>query len=301
MNNHFKNWVQYLILIPFMTAFLSGCGTTYSRNSQETVTLATIENQKIAHYVVNLLLLNGYSVEKTNFFFDGGKHNGHFGKALESQLQKTGYTLVSTDSNAQKLTYLLDELVPDTYRVDIRVDPHYEMDLVYRLSKNDSLVLHSVTVRNGSSLVVSCCNMAVEVNDDTVNDSKAHGEIKAIDIATRTISSEPSNDSTGDSLDDYLNNDGKDGKKENTNSAGISKAHKAWVVQVISLSEDKPSILEAISRKIEAMGYKTHIAKVGNAKKVRIGPFDSRAAVEPVLDEMRSNGYPDAFLWKQNP
>ena len=329
MNNHFKTfyfkkWLSRLVVLLLTIAFLSGCSATKSqygqkfRRSQEIVTLTPSDSEKIAKYVVDLLSLNGYAVEETTFFFDRGKDNGRFGQALESQLQTSGYTLVSTDSKAQRVTYFLDELTAGAYRVDIRVEPGYQMELVYRLGNNDHLVLHSVTVRNGSSVAVSCCNMLVEVDNDMTNnsdDSEVY-EQGSINIARRSVSQDDlANGSAGDlpdnSLDDYP--DGPLSEESlpdqplaaesleevsSANSVTPLEESKSWFVQVISLSENKPEVLATISSRIEAMGYKTYIAEVGDAKKVRVGPFESRKVVEPVLYELRSKGYSDAFLWR---
>ena len=48
------------------------------------------------------------------------------------------------------------------------------------------------------------------------------------------------------------------------------------------------------------MGYRAYIVTVDEAKKLRVGPFDSLATTRKVLQEMRVNGYPDAFLWREN-
>ena len=330
MNNHFKTfyfkkWLSRLVVILLTAAFLSGCSTTNSpygqkfRQSQETVTLTPSDSERIAQYVVDLLLLNGYAVEETTFFFDRGKGNGRLGQALESRLQKSGYTLVSTDSKVQRVTYFLDELTAGAYRVDIRIEPGYQMELVYRSSNNDRLVLHSVTVRNGSSIAVSCCNMLVEVDNDIANnsdDSEVY-EQEPINMANRSVSQDDlANGSAGglpdNSLDDYpdglLSEESLPDQplaaellEEVSSASSVTplEESKSWSVQVISLSENKPGALATISSRIEAMGYKTYIAEAGDAKKVRVGPFESRKAVEPVLYELRSKGYPDAFLWSQ--
>ena len=48
-----------------------------------------------------------------------------------------------------------DQLAAGLYRVDIRVESTYRMGLVYRLDKDDSLVLSSITVRGGLDSVFS--------------------------------------------------------------------------------------------------------------------------------------------------
>ena len=79
----------------------------------------------------------------------------------------------------------------------------------------------------------------------------------------------------------------------------LSEVLKPWSVQVIALWENNPLALAAIKRSVEAMGYEATIADVNGAKKIRVGPYESLAAVRLVLYEMRTNGYPDAFLCKR--
>ena len=287
MNHRFYFKIRFnrLIVLLLIIACLSSCSTTGIWRSQETVTLTPMHNQKIAAYVVDLLLLNGHAVEETALFLEPGKHNGPFGQALRSKLQKAGYAIFSTHTGSHKVIYLLDELLPGTYRVDVRIEPDYQMELVYRSGENDGLVLHSVTIRNGSSQAVSCCNMPVENK----------GNVALADIAKRSVASV---DSPGFSLEEPPENLSKDDQqKENTHPLVESTLPKSWSVQVISLSEGKVGVLEAISHRIEAMGHKNYIVEIDNVKKVRVGPFYSLEAARPVLDEMRTNGYPDAFLW----
>jgi hypothetical protein len=138
-------------------------------------------------------------------------------------------------------------------------------------------------VMNGSSIAVSCCNMLVEVNNDVTNDSndsKAH-EIETVNAANRGISSDdfPSNSSSdfpNDSLDSASesastgssgNFSDNDDKNNNTNLVAVSEAPNTRSVQVIPLSENKVSALEAISSRIEAMGYQPPYCRRRQCKK----------------------------------
>jgi cell division septation protein DedD len=77
----------------------------------------------------------------------------------------------------------------------------------------------------------------------------------------------------------------------------ISASLKSWSVQVLSISGNDTSGLNAYQQRIEAMGYSTYVAEIDGAKKLRVGPFESLNLARPVLQEMRAEGYSDAFLW----
>jgi hypothetical protein len=69
----------------------------------------------------------------------------------------------------------------------------------------------------------------------------------------------------------------KNRKKRKKSPVKVSSVSKLWAVKVISLSENKKTVLETIRRRVEAMGYQAIIVEVGRARKVRVGPFGSLA------------------------
>ena len=72
-----------------------------------------------------------------------------------------------------------------------------------------------------------------------------------------------------------------------------------WSVQVLSLSGDNTTGLDTNKRRIEKMGYKTYRVESDRSKKLLVGPFKSRVAANPVLQQLRAKGYPDAFISSQ--
>ena len=70
-------------------------------------------------------------------------------------------------------------------------------------------------------------------------------------------------------------------------------------VQVMLVSTDNAVKLEPHRRRIEAMGYRTYVVSISGMKKLRVGPFDSLQKTRQVLQTMRLNGYPDAFLLRE--
>lgn len=72
-----------------------------------------------------------------------------------------------------------------------------------------------------------------------------------------------------------------------------------WSVQVLSVSSDNITGLNANKRRIEGMGYKAYRIESDRSKKLLVGPFKSPEAVKPVLRQLRANGYPDAFISSQ--
>jgi hypothetical protein len=69
-----------------------------------------------------------------------------------------------------------------------------------------------------------------------------------------------------------------------------------WAVQTLLLTRNAPRVLEQHKRRIEAMGYQAYIITVDGVRKLRVGPFDSLVITRKVLQQMRVNGYPDAFF-----
>ena len=74
---------------------------------------------------------------------------------------------------------------------------------------------------------------------------------------------------------------------------------KLWSVQVLSLSGDNTTGLDAYKRRIESMGYKTYRVESDRWKKLLVGPFESEAATKTIREKLRVNGYLDAFLSSQ--
>ena len=171
--------------------------------------------------------------------------------------------------------------------MDIRIEPTYRMRLIYRRNKNRALALSSATVHSGSGRTLSDYKMTV----DTLKNRPVHGmrKINTVNRPHQNVS--PDIDGERDQK--------KDRKKRKKSPVKVSSASKLWAVQVISPSENKTTALETIRRRVEAMGYQAIIVEVGRARKVRVGPFGSLAVVRSVLHEMRTNGYPDAFIWRQ--
>ena len=281
-------WLRRLLLMLSVAGMLGACSLTPREYSREDVTLSAATNQQIAEDVAGLLL-NQYPLETTTFVVHRDRRGDRFGRALEAQLRRTGYAIAVDHHNGKILVYLLDQLTAGLYRVDIRVEPTDRMGLVYRLNKDGSLVLSSVTVRGDLGRVFSGDKAPDKINSDTpTSDSVTRiGTVNGAGIDNRAV---------------FL---GIDREQAKTNPVAvapvvISKPSKPWAVQVISLSADKTGVLDAIKRRVEAMGYEAYIAETDSAKKIRVGPYESLAAVRPVLYQMRANGYPDAFLWKQD-
>lgn len=284
--DYFKPWATRLVVLLAITVCLSGCSTTNLWESQEAVTLTAADTQKIAKDVVDLLL-DEYPLEKTTFALNRDKRIGTFGKALESQLRKTGYALAANGRNARKLRYVLDQLAVGLYRVDIRIESTYRMGLVYRLNGEGRLVLSIVTARSNSGRVVSDYKIPAGINDGDINREAPNNTSNQV----ATVNTVP-----------LIADLRLDKEKQKVKSVVLSKqsgVSKPWAVQVISLRENNTKALAAIKRKVEAMGYDATIVEVDGVKKARVGPFGSLAVARPVLDEMRINGYPDAFLWRE--
>jgi len=75
----------------------------------------------------------------------------------------------------------------------------------------------------------------------------------------------------------------------------------AWAVQVVALNRAKTRDLNRIANHAKTIGFRTYIVEVNKLGKVRLGTFPLLEDARLVLNIARKNGYPDAFLVKENP
>lgn len=259
-----------------ITALLGGCATVGPWDSQEVAQLNASDASMVAGDVVEVLVAE-YAPGQTTFALSNGKP-GSFGMALESQLRETGYA-VAVDGegkplHALSLAYVLDELgQPGTYRIGVRVQPTYRMDRLYQIDSTGQLVRGSgVTVRDGSGY-----------NPDRVAIATNAAPTREAVVTPAPGPAFPAMPRTAErvSLDDY-------------NKPSIETG---WTVQV--LAGANLDDLERNQARLERLGRDSHIIKLGSLghiQTLRVGPFRSAEEARPVLREMRSDRYTDAFL-----
>jgi len=259
-----------------VTGLLGGCATVGPWDSQEVAQLKASDARMVAGDVVEVLVTE-YAPGQTTFALSNGKP-GSFGMALESQLRETGYA-VAVDGeekplHALSLAYVLDELgQPGTYRVGVRVQPTYRMERLYQIDSAGQLVRGSgVTVRDGSGRNPS--GVKAPINATPTREGVA---------AAMPRPAFPAMPSTAErvSLDDYNTPDMETG----------------WSVQV--LAGANLDDLERNQARLERLGRESHIVKLGTLGRLqalRVGPFGSAEEARPVLREMRTDRYADAFL-----
>jgi hypothetical protein len=281
INDNIKRWVKHLALTLTIASVLCACSTIESGNSQETLVLSPMEAQQVAIDVVSILV-NHYPRGKTLFYINRSKSHDILGRAMEKQLLKAGFGLFldaeDKPIDTLSLTYFLDKLgSPDSYRVDIRIEPSYRIGMLYRMNSSGNRVRSGTTVRDDSYLTSESKKIDFyQVQDYAKNKAKKN----KITLANNTLIPKPVRR-----------------EKEKRESVGNTIT---WAVQVMSLTRSAPRVLREHKRRIEAMGYRAYIASVDGARKLRVGAFESLAITRKVLQQMRVNGYPDAFLWKQN-
>jgi hypothetical protein len=234
-----------------------------------------MEAEQVASDVASILA-DHYTRGETAFFVTHSMHSV-LGNALEKQLLKAGFGLFINNEEkptaALSLTYFLDELEPSSaYRVDIRVEPTYRISFFYLTDNDGALIRSGVTVRDDS-------HRSVESKKINLNEKKNDAKNKNIIAKTVIIADKK--------LTPILIN--KESKEDGVLST-------IWAVQLMSLTRSAPIVLEEHKRRIESAGHQAYIVEVDSAKKLRVGPFKSAVIARPVLQEMRANGYPDAFL-----
>lgn len=280
-----------LLLLTF-ALLLSGCINPHTQYSQEGITLSSSGAERVANDIV-YKGVNNYSRKDTYFYinrvngYDAFIYHGVLGKAIEAELKKAGFTVVLDEKNKPNNTitiaYTIDQLdKKNSFYVDVHIGEFRRMGFFYTVDSAGSWINQGITVRNDEPTFVD--NPLIE--NDAQKDRSQYDlkglvyntplpavTTKEIVVAKPVIEKTPvkyTEDRTG------------------------------WAVQVMLLTRNAPKVLERHKRRIEAMGYRVYIVEEGNAKKLRVGPFESSTIVRLVLNEMRVNGYPDAFVWKKN-
>lgn len=264
-----------LALSVALASLLGGCATVAPWDSQEVAHLEADDAQMVAGDVVEVLV-SEYAPGQTTFALANGKP-GTFGMALESQLRKEGYAIAVGGEDqpvyAKSMAYVLDEAGhPGTYRVGVRVAPDYRLDRLYEINSAGLLVPGSgVTIRNGSGR--SLAPAPLPETAPAVTAGRAAPPLpqgSAMPESAEKVS-----------LDDYDSPD----------------LDNAWTVQVMAgINRDD---LERNQARLERRGREAHIVTLGTRGRLqalRVGPFDSANEARPVMREMRSYRYSDAFL-----
>lgn len=267
-----------LALAVALSGLLGGCASVGPWESQEVAQLETDDAQMVAGDVVEVLV-SEYAPGQTTFALTNGKP-GTFGMALESQLRKEGYAIVVGGEDqpvyAKNMAYILDEVGhPGTYRVGVRVAPDYRLGRLYEVNSAGALIPGSgVTIRNGSGRLLVSGSM-----------TEASGALPLM-ASSRGAPPLPESYSTGRnvekvSLDDY----------------DTATLDDAWTVQVMAGTNRDD--LERHQARLERRGREAHIVTLGTLGRLqalRLGPFDSANEARPVMREMRSDRYADAFM-----
>lgn len=268
-----KSITSRLALAVTIAGLLGGCATVGPWESQEVAELNIKDAQMVAGEVVEILVTE-YAPGQTTFALANGKP-GTFGMALESKLRESGFAIFQGDENkplhALNMAYVLDELgQPGTYRVGVRVAPTYRMGKIYQINSAGILVSgNGVTIRDGSGRSLPPPRpKVVGANTNNYRTPKTTRiRPTAVPKAAKKVSL------AGYDLDN------------------------AWTVQV--MAGTNLDDLERHQARLEKIGRESHVVKLGTLGRLqalRVGPFNSATEARPVMREMRSNRYADAFL-----
>lgn len=294
--NDLMGTIKQLLLALIIISALSACSTLQSGNSYEAVSISAVDAQQIATDVISVLV-NRYPQGNTLFYVNRSNVYGSLGQALERQLLKAGFGL-STNAKtklpeALALTYFLDTVKSSShYRVDIRVGSVYRASFLYRKNHNGNWVRTSVTVRDDThSYQNNAGNKVYTIENDI---KPIEGNSKATTVVDNAFTAA------------LVRRSAAKGTVQKAEKRAVNKVLKKeavnntnrWAVQTLLLTRNAPGVLEKHKRRIEAMGYQAYIVTVDGARKLRVGPFGSLPTTRRALQEMRVNGYPDAFLWK---
>ena len=290
--------IKYLALALMIISVLSACSTIQLGNSREAVKINAMDAQQIAADAVSVLA-NRYPRGETLFHVNRSNAYGRLGQALERQLLKAGFGL-STNTKikppeALELMYFLDTLTSfNHYRVDIRVGSAYRSSFLYRKNDNGNWVRTSATIRDDAHPSQNNDeNKIYNIENDTQYKS-SNGKVDTLvdNTLTPTLVSRGAVKGTTKQAE-------KSAVKKILKQEAVDNTTR-WAVQTLLLTRNAPGVLEKHKRQIEAMGYRAYIVTVDGARKLRVGPFGSLSMTRKVLQKMRVNGYPDAFLWKEN-
>lgn len=245
---------------------LSGCVTSGPWDNYEVVSLAPFEARQVAVDVVNVLATE-YAPSRTNFAMSNNGV-GHFGHALERTLRAVGYAVSvgsgSQPAHAKSLSYVIDGLgEPGSYRVGVRVQPSYRMDLVYRTDSTGRLEQSGgVMVLNGSGAAQVSNNLALVASNF---------EIQPPAQSASQMESQPA------APEKALTTEG-------------------WKVQV-SAGFDTAR-LESMRTELSGKGFDPEVVSLsdGGLHALHLGPYESEAEAREARQSLATHGFNHSFL-----